>query len=134
MAPEMRQIIQEFWSETGTLRQTLQSQMLEALMTGGIGARIPIIQRAEEEQRRAVSQAMREAEAGLAQKGLSGTPFGEQILAEMGLTGQMNIAGIGPQMVSEWLGVIPGYVQGGTQAVMGATSGSRESEGKSWQI
>ncbi len=136
MPKSMRQIIQGFWKETGEMRGELQSQMLEMLTTGGAGARVPIVSRAEEAQRRASSQALTQLDERLAQKGLAGTPFGEQIRSQQELAGRQAVAGVGPAMASEWIKGIPGYTLGAAQAIMGSLGGTREStsKSKSWQI
>lgn len=72
------------------VRREIGRQTREALRTGGVGAQIPIIQRAVEQSSLAGSQAMRDAESGLAASGLTGTPFGQRILAQ--LSGQTRFA------------------------------------------
>ena len=134
MPAEMRQIISEFWSETKALRSEVQSQMLEALTTGGVGAQMPIIGRAEEQQRSQTSAALRDIDAQLAQSGLAGTPFGARIRAEEASRGRTALAGIGPSIAMQFAGQAPGYTQAGAQSIMGGLQGTRETraEAKSW--
>lgn len=134
MPAEMRQIITDFWQETGALRKTLQNQMLEALQTGGVGAQAPIIGRAEEAQRMQTSAALRGIDQQLAQQGLAGTPFGERIRAEELSRGRTTLAGIGPQYAAQFIGQVPGYTQAGAQSIMGSLAGTRETQAqaKSW--
>ena len=127
-------MMKEFWAETRETRQTYQDQMQELLTTGGVGARVPIIARAEEAQRTATSQAIGSVDERLAQKGLAGTPFGEAIRAQTVQQGASTVAGVGPGMAAQWLQTIPGYLQAQSSSVMGATAGTRQTgaEAKSW--
>ena len=137
MPQAMQDIIKGFWEETGTLRQTMQGQMLEALTTGGVGAHLPIIQQAEQAQRRATSQSLRDLDTQLAQYGLAGTPFGAATRANTMLQGRSQLAAIGPQYAAQLIAGIPGYIQGGAQSIFGALPGTRTSESrgssKNWQ-
>ena len=134
MPPEMRQMISQFWSETGALRETIQNQMLEALQTGGVNAQLPIVGRAEEQQRTQTSAALRDIDAQMAQQGLAGTPFAAQMRAEEASRGRQALAGIGPAMAMQFIQQVPGYTQGSAQSVMGALQGTRQTraEAKSW--
>lgn len=134
MPAVFQQMITEFWEGTKEIRETYQSQMQEMLTTGGAGARIPIVQRAEEAQRRASSQALGDVSEQLALKGLAGTPIGENTLAQTIQQGRSAVAGVGPGMAAQWLQGVPGYILGQAQSAMGATGGTRETEAqaKSW--
>jgi hypothetical protein len=99
--------------------------------TGGPNATLPIIQQAEEGQRRATSAALRETETGLAQKGLVGTPFGENILAQQRQQGATALAGIEPNIIGQLFQMIPGFVQGNASSIMGSLGAGRTEDAKS---
>jgi len=58
---------------TGKPLREAMSQLTEALKTGGVGARIPMIQRAVEQQNQATSQALGQTAETLAQRNIGGT-------------------------------------------------------------
>lgn len=70
------------------IRRVLSQQTLEALRTGGVGARLPIAQRAVENTRIATGQSLRSAEGGLSRAGLAGTPFAQRMLAQLSQQGR----------------------------------------------
>lgn len=71
-----------FFGQQKPIAQQLASQTLEALTTGGVGARIPIVQRGVEAAKRAGSEAVRQTEETIGAGRLGGTPFGQSILAQ----------------------------------------------------
>jgi hypothetical protein len=102
--------------------------------SGDPGMQIPIIAQAQEQQRRATSQAMTQTEGQLAQRGLVGTPFGENILAQMGQQGRQQVAGVEQNILQQFLQMIPGMVTGNIQSIMGALPGTRESDSFGFQL
>ena|SRR5690242_16523417 len=64
------------------------AQQLEALKTGGVGARIPMIQRAVEASKSATANALSGTSAELATSGVAGTPFAANILAGARMSGE----------------------------------------------
>lgn len=68
------------------------NQISEALTSGGIGARLPLAQRAVEATRSATSNALRGTDARLARTNLAGTPFGESIRSGVALEGAVKAA------------------------------------------
>ena len=76
------------------IRKTLGAQTMEALKTGGVGARIPIIQRAVDAAQQANARALSATEAGLTAGNLAGTPFGQSILAQQRQAGRQAAAQI----------------------------------------
>ena len=74
-------LIQEFATTSRPARQELFGQVTEALQTGGIGARIPIISKAVESSKAATSQALTQIDESLARSGLSDSTFGARIRA-----------------------------------------------------
>lgn len=114
------------------LSQELSGQLLEGLTTGGVGARIPLITRAVEESKTNLSRTLAEIEKGLTQKGLTGTPFGERILAGERRAGEFDIAGIAPRITSEFLKTAPGFVgQAQQTGISGLSAPTTESISRS---
>lgn len=110
---------EEYFELLRPLLELFTSQGVEALQTGGVGARIPIVQRAVEGTRVAASQAERQTTESLAQAGLAGTPFGENILAT-----QRTQAGLGEQsqlnqILMQFIGQLPGFGQTGAGQAIG---------------
>lgn len=60
-------------------RGEMLKQVQEALATGGVGARIPIVQRAVEQQRMAGAEALKGAEEQLAARGITGSFVGKTL-------------------------------------------------------
>src|SRR5438876_4705928 len=81
-------IAETILKQTGPVRKELLGQTLEALKTGGVGARIPIIQRAVEASKQATSSALKETTASGGAAGLAGTPFLQSILAKTRVSGE----------------------------------------------
>ena len=103
---------QRFEGEGREARGTLLDQWMEGLTTGGVGARIPIVSKAEEASRQATSNALRALEGQLAQTGQAGTPFGTRALAETTQRGEQATAGIGPGMTAQFLAGLPNFLLG----------------------
>lgn len=83
--------------QTQKPRKELLSQMTEALRTGGVKAKIPLIQQAVSQQKQALGGALTSTAEQLASKNIGG-PFAQRALAGMRLAGEQNIAGIPTQM------------------------------------
>jgi hypothetical protein len=76
------------------IRRDIFTQALEALTTGGVGARVPQTQRAVASSRAATSRALEDARGDLARTGQLGTPTGSNLLANIGLAGEAAAADI----------------------------------------
>ena len=116
-----------FEGETRGVRRDLMSQIQEALASGGVGARLPLVQNAVSQAQGALGQSLRGAESQLAQMGLQGTPFAASQLGNMRMQGQQQIAAIGPGLTQQFIGM-GGQVAGALpaalmQAVSGVGSG-----------
>lgn len=98
------------FNETAGLRQEFTDQGLEALQTGGINAKIPIIARALEASRGAMSRSRQTTHDSLARSNLAGTPFGQSILAQQEITGNQQIADIPTQYASNFVSLLPQYI------------------------
>ena len=134
-------LAQQLFGETYELRTTLADQMLEALQTGGIGAQIPLINRAMEASNRATGGALADIDTQLAQSGLAGTPFGEAIKAQTASEGKFESSQIPGQMMMSLMSAIPQYLQGlygaglqgvGSAAQAEAGNQPSDSKGYSW--
>jgi hypothetical protein len=97
----------------------LQGQQLEALRTGGVGAQIPIIQRAVEAAKSAGSEALQNTEASLGANNLAGSPFGQQILAQLRQGTQQIASNIPTEMASNFINQAGQTSLGGLQAAQG---------------
>jgi hypothetical protein len=125
---DLGDLAKDFARETKGPRRTLIDQMAEALTTGGVGARIPIINRAVESSQRATSNTLKALDAQLAQSGLGGTPFGERIRSEATQQGQFQTSQIGPGIVAQLLQQIPGFITGTNQIAISGLTGQAGAE------
>jgi hypothetical protein len=121
----------EFAKETKPLRGDLISIFNEMLQTGG--SRLPIFSQAEENSRLAASKTSADTSNSLAQSGLSGTPFGQAIMAQTAQSGNQAAANSRNTMFMQLLQQIQPFVLGqGTQAVAaqtGSVGGNTSSKG-----
>jgi hypothetical protein len=93
-------------SYTTPFERTLFEQGLEALRTGGIGARIPFVQAAMEASRRQGATAMRETTTDLTRTGLLNTMFGRRIMAGLRLSGRQSLAQIPTRIAGETINTV----------------------------
>lgn len=112
-ADKLAQLAELFSSETKGIREGLIGNMAEILKTGG--STIPIISQAVEQSRRAGSQALSQTQNDLALQGLSGTPFGSQILANTRLNSEANAAKAQQALALEIFNMIPNFILGQSQ-------------------
>lgn len=114
-------MVKELFGQTRSARTDLFSQLSEALRTGGIGARIPIVSKAVEAAKGGVSKALTQTDEALAKIGLTGTPFGENIKAQTRLAGEGSVARIPTDYAQHFIDMAPALISGQTgQAVQGA--------------
>lgn len=124
-------LAETFAGETAGTREALFGMGEELITTGGIGANIPLINRALERTRLASSTAQQGTEANLARTGLTGTPFGQNILAEGARAGEMAAANVPTDFYANTLNLITNAMLGqGTQAMggMGAAAGAEATQ------
>ena len=113
-------LIQTVQGETDPVRRELGRQYMEALQTGGVGAQIPLINAAQQQSRQATSQALQNTTANLGRAGLARTPFGQQTLAGVNLSGQQATGMLPSQITSQFLQGAPAFAFGGfPQSVAG---------------
>lgn len=129
----------EMFRESTPVRQELLGQTLEALTTGGVGAQIPIIQRAVESSKAALGQGLRSTTENIAQMpGLGGTPFAESMLAQQRVGGEQQIAGIPSQIAQQFAGQAPnlalGFPQIANQGMLGGAGIQQQAKGQQQQF
>lgn len=109
-------LAQGLFQETAPLRSEMFGQFLEGLRTGGIGAQIPIIQRAIEQSRLATSNTMRQIDEQMATSGVAGTPFGQSVRAGALMQGAQAESQVPTNILQQFLAMVPGMVgqQGAT--------------------
>jgi hypothetical protein len=112
----------ELQKETTPIRKNLISQLFEALL--GRGANIPIISQAVEQTRRAGSTALTSTTERLAQTGLTGTPFGEMIMAQTGLEGNIAATNTESQMMQSFMDLLVNFLQNQSQTIAGSYAGA----------
>jgi hypothetical protein len=118
--------VRQFEGETRGVRQSMFDQMNEALTTGGIGARVPIVQNATTQMLNSQGRAMSDTQRQLGQAGLGSTPFGQRAMGEQRMQGAQQVAGIGPQYASQ-----AGQAGGqGIFGIMQSILGSMATQGK----
>lgn len=114
-------MVKELFGQTRPVRNDLFTQLSEALRTGGVGARIPIISRAVEDTKAAGSKALTQTDESLARLGLSGTPFGENIRAQTRLSSENAVNRVPTDYAQHFIDMAPALVSGQTgQAMSGA--------------
>ena len=122
----------QFNQETQPLVKEQLGQALSALQTGGVGARIPLIESATTASSNAVSQALAQLRDTASMTGAANSPFTRAQAGNIAMQGKQQIADIGPNAASQ--SVAGG--QGIFGAVMSALGGSRSgaTRGKNTQI
>ena len=92
------------------IRKELSGQILEALRTGGVGAQIPVVQRAVENTKQATSGALRNTESALQGGNLMNTPFGQTILAQQRQSGAQAASNIPTDIARAFIGGAPEFI------------------------
>lgn len=102
-ASQLAHLSTKTFFESDKARRLFFQQMAEGLQTGGVGARIPIVQRAVEAQMGANAQANQQNRERTARAGLTGSPF--DVANQLGAQAQQSqkVAAIGPEMVNQMI-------------------------------
>jgi hypothetical protein len=98
-------LAKELWGITKPAQQAVTTQALETLRggpTGQIGAIAPLISRSVEAHKRAAGQQQAQAAEEMARYGLTGTPFGQNILQSMAQEAAFQESQISPQMAYDF--------------------------------
>ena len=119
-SPEVEGMLKEFRTASTPLLREQANQFMEALTTGGVGARIPIINKAVESPRQAASSANRQTGESVERAGLSRTPFGEMVSGGVRQAGEQSVAGIPIDLIREILAQIPNFILGSGQTIVSA--------------
>ena len=119
---EMKKTTKMVREATAPVLKETAGQILEALTTGGIGARLPIAQRSVEASRSATATALRQTGEELTRKGQAGTPFGESLLANLRLAGETGTANIPTDIAQQFISVAPSFALGGPSMILQALS------------
>lgn len=102
------------FNQSKASRKELYGQLTEALKTGGVGARIPIIQRAVEDVKAGTAQALAGQQKQYARAGLSGSPVAIQGLAQTRMAGSQAASRIPTDYAQQLISAAPGLVSSGT--------------------
>lgn len=105
--------------EAAPFRQALLSQGAEALTTGGVKAKIPLIQQMVSSSNQALSQGLTQTSEQLAKRNIGG-PFAASMLAGQRQAGLQQIAGIPSSVAERVIAQTAPFAMGATQAGMGA--------------
>jgi hypothetical protein len=116
--PEVSAFTKELREGTKPIRDEVYGQVLEALRTGGIGARLPIIQRSVEGSRAATSQALRDTTASASGTGLEQSPFLARVLAETRLAGNRSTNAIPTNIAKEFIDIAPALATGSSAQIL----------------
>lgn len=121
--------------QSAPARKELLGQTLEALKTGGVGARIPIIQRAVEASKQATGNALRETSGQLAGRGITG-PYASSILSATREAGGQAASQIPTNIAGQMIGAAPGIVGGFTGQALGglSTAGSLDLQRQEFNV
>lgn len=109
---EARRSGRELLSETRQPRRELFGQILESLQTGGVGARVPIIQRSVEASNRATSDSQRQTTEQLGIAGLLDSPFGQRILGDQKREGDAATSKIPTDVAQSFVNLAPSFITG----------------------
>jgi hypothetical protein len=105
---------EQMFQESNPARRLMFKQLTEALKTGGVGARIPIIQRAVENVNTATAAATKGASADFARSGLAGSSFAAEALAGVRASGSARAAEIPTDIAEQLISAGPGLISSGS--------------------
>src|SRR3990170_1667452 len=108
-----------YMQNTKAASQLAGAQVAEALQTGGVSARIPLIQQSIEASRQGASRALAGTRENLGMVGLENSPWGQAIMAQTRIQGEQATNLIGPQMAAEIAGLAPGLMTAGLAPMLG---------------
>lgn len=124
--------IAQYQAESQPLAKEQLSQALEALQTGGVGARIPLIQSAQAQSQNALGQTLQNLRDQFAARGMTNSPFAQSAIAGTEMQGRQQIAGIPAQVAGQAVSGGQSIFQNLVAAMSGAKSGythSKSSQG-----
>ena len=118
---------------TSPILSMIANQLMEALRTGGVGAQIPIAQRAVEAGRNAAATTSRQTQEGLAREGVTG-PYARQVQENVNQQGDFNVSQITPQMMQSLFQMAADYGLMRGSPIWGTPQQSGKSSGWSFNL
>jgi hypothetical protein len=110
--------------------QLLAQQLMEALSTGNVGARIPLMQRAVEASKNATATQNQQVNSRIAQGGVTG-PFANAMQSGTAQQGAFGVSQAGPQMIQSLLALMPDFgLMRGSGVFGGSAKSGTSSESK----
>ena len=116
--PAMSAAVSEMTATSRPVRNEVYRQVLEAMTTGGIGARLPIVQRGVEASRAATSSAMRQIDAGMAGTGLARSPYAQNLRNQALLQGELAANAIPTNVAKEYIDIAPALASGSSAQIL----------------
>lgn len=113
-ADTLASLSEKMHKESDPARKMMFSQLTEALKTGGIGARIPIIQRAVADVNASTARSSQVAGQMLSRSGIGGTPYAAQALQGIRAAGAETAARIPTDTAQEMIRGGPGLITSGS--------------------
>ena len=113
-ANKLASLSQQMFNQSKPARGAMFKQLNEALRTGGIGARIPIIQRAVGDVRAGTAASSQRASEQFARSGLGGSPFAAQQLAQIQMAGSQQESRIPTDIAQQLISAGPGLISAGS--------------------
>ena len=120
-------------SATGPVLDMLAKQLMEALQTGGVGAQVPIAQRAVEAGRNATAQTSQQTQEGLARSGVTG-PYARQVQEGVNEKGAFDVSQITPQIMQMLLQMAPDFALMRGSPIWGTPQSSGKASGWNFSI
>lgn len=119
--PAVSGFTNEVRGQSRPVREEVYSQIGEALRTGGIGARIPIIQKSVEASKSATSRAMTGLDEAFAKAGptFANSPYAQRIKGQTALAGAQSTEAIGPSIAKEFIDIAPSVALGSSSQIFG---------------
>ena len=116
------------WKSAQPLLDTIGSQFLEALRTGGVNSFIPWMTRALDSSRMSASQGIEGVRQNLARTGLAGSSFGESELNQANIAAGEQANMTPAQMIMQFIQGAPGFAQGEANSGIGALSSAASTD------
>ena len=113
-AKQLAQLSTRMFEQSNPARRNMFKQLNEALTTGGVGARIPIIQRAVGDVRAGTAASSQRASEQAARSGLGGSPFAAQQLAGIQMAGSQQESRIPTDIAQQLIAGGPGLISSGS--------------------
>jgi len=116
--PAISAFTEEVRAGTKPIRDTVFAQISEALRTGGVGARLPIVQKGNEASRSATSAALRSFDEATAGTGTERSPLTAAARGQISLAGEQRTAGIPVEAARELTQIAPNVALGSASTII----------------